>query len=294
MLTARIRAFEFVSQLQRQWPDWIARMVNLLLILWLGYQLTRLMQMFLPASQEHTVINSDPVAAPAQSVRAPRISAGKLAEMHLFGVPVAEQHPPREPATIEAPDTRLKIVLHGTFASDDSLFDHAIIADTSGNEESYTIGDEIADGILVHAIFSGRVILRRDQRYETLHLLHDDLNDIVIASGLTPTQKTDDRLDISGLPTVKKLPRSLDDMVRPQPVRISGKFIGFRLKPIKDPDFLVKLGLLQEDVVTWLNEVELDNPMKGMQALKSISSGDYVNMTVRRDGQDMSLSFYLP
>ena len=55
-----------------------------------------------------------------------------------------------------------------------------------------------------------------------------------------------------------------------------------------------KLGLQRKDVITWVNEVEFDNPMKGMRALQSISGGDFVNMTVRRDGQDFSLSFQMP
>jgi type II secretory pathway component PulC len=55
-----------------------------------------------------------------------------------------------------------------------------------------------------------------------------------------------------------------------------------------------QLGLQQGDVITWINGADLDNRIKAMQALKSISSGDYVNMTVIRNGLDTSLSFYMP
>ena len=117
---------------------------------------------------------------------------------------------------------------------------------------------------------------------------------MLITPELESTQKTDHRSDSAGLPTLKDLPESLNDLVSPQPVRVDGKFIGFRLKSLKDPHLLDKLGLQRGDVITWINEVDLDNPMKGMQSLNRISSGDYVNMTVRRNGQDMSLSFYMP
>jgi general secretion pathway protein C len=138
------------------------------------------------------------------------------------------------------------------------------------------------------------VILERNQRYETLRLMQDEIKGVTISTALASLSRTDRRPDSPGLPILKEPPASLDDLVSPQPVRVDGKFIGFRLKPLKTPYLLDKLGLQRGDVVTWINEINLDNPMKGMRALKSISSGDYVNMTVRRNGQDMSLSFYMP
>lgn len=293
MLTRRIQLSGFMCLLQGQWQARIIRVVNLLLVLWLTYQLTQLIQFFIPVPQEQDEAQLTPDLAVHQPKLAPRVSVGQVAEMHLFGVPVTEQAP-IEHKSIGAPDTRLKLVLHGTYSSDDSRFSHAIIADTSGKEESYTVGDEVQGGVFVHEIFADRVILSRNRRYETLRLLRDGIKDMVITPGLASAQKTDHRSDSAGLPTLKELPVSLNDLVSPQPVHVDGKFIGFQLKPLKDPHLLGKLGLQRGDVITWINEVNLDNPMKGMQALNRISSGDYVNMNLRRDGQDISLSFNMP
>lgn len=293
MLTTRIQPSELMYLLQDQWQARVIMVVNLLLVLWLAYQLTQLIQLFIPVPQAQDRIQFAPVAATTQTKQASRVLAKSVAGMHLFGVPVTEPTSV-EPTSIEAPDTRLKIVLHGTFSSDDSRFAHAIIANTSGMEESYTVGNEVPGGIKVHEILADRVILIRNQRYETLRLLRDDIKGVDITSRPASMHKTDHRSDSPGLPTLKELPDSLNDLVSPQPVRVGGKFIGFRLKPLKDPYLLDKLGLQQGDVITWINEVDLDNPMKGMRALNSISSGDYVNMTVRRNGQDISLSFHMP
>jgi len=293
MLTTRIQPAVLIYLLRGQWQNRAIRAINLLLVLWLAYQLTLLVQLFMPVPQAKDGMQFDTVVATTQEKQASQVSAKQVAEMHLFGVPVTEQTSV-EPTPIEAPDTRLKMVLHGTYSSDDSRFGHAIITDPSSKEESYTVGDEVQDGIKVHEIFADRVILMRNQRYETLRLLRDDIKGVDITSGPVSMRKTGHRPDSSGLPTQKELPDSLNDLVSPQPVRVGGKFIGFRLKPLKEPYFLDKLGLQQGDVITWINEVDIDNPMKGMRALESISSGDYVNMTVRRNGQDISLSFHMP
>ena len=293
MLTTRIQPAVLIYLLRGQWQTGAIRAVNLLLVLWLAYQLTLLVQLFTHVPQAEDGMQFDTVVETTQAKQTSRVSAKQVAEMHLFGVPVTEQASV-DPSPIEAPDTRLKMVLHGTFSSDDSRFDHAIITDPSSKEESYTVGDEVQGGIKVHEILADRVILMRNQRYETLRLLHDDIKGVDIITDPVSVHKTDHRPDSSGLPTLKERPDSLNDLVKPQPVRVGGKFIGFRLKPLKESYFLNKLGLQQGDVITWINEVDLDNPMKGMRALESISSGDYVNMTVRRNGQDISLSFYMP
>ncbi len=293
MLTTRTQPSELMYLLQDQWQARVIMVGNLLLVLWLAYQLTQLIQLFIPVPQAQYRIQFAPVAATTQTKQTSRELAKQVVGMHLFGVPVTEPASV-EPTSIEAPDTRLKIVLHGTFSSDDSRFAHAIIANTSGMEESYTVGNEVPGGIKVHEILADRVILIRNQRYETLRLLRDDIKGVDITSRPASMHKTDHRSDSPGLPTLKELPDSLNDLVSPQPVRVGGKFIGFRLKPLKAPYLLDKLGLQRGDVITRINEVDLNNPMKGMQALNSISSGDNVNMNIRRNGQDMSLSFYMP
>jgi general secretion pathway protein C len=293
MQTARIRLSEFIYLLQGQWHTRVIMVVNLLLVLWVGYQLMQFIQLFMPVHKDQDRMQPDSVVAANPTKQTSQLLVEHLAEIHLFGEPVTEQDP-IEKKPIEAPDTRLKIVLRGTISSDDSQSTHAIIADASGKEESYTIGDEVPGGIKVHEILADRVILTRRQSYETLRLLRNDIKGVIITPELTSSQKVARSSGSDILPTLNELPVSLNDLVSPQPVRVEGKFIGFRLKPLKDSRLLDKLGLQRGDVITWINEVDLDNPMKGMQALNKISSGDYVNMNLRRNGQDISLSFYMP
>jgi general secretion pathway protein C len=267
--------------------------INLLLILWIAYQLTQLIRLFRYETDIQEVPQTDPAPEVQRPVPAFQVSARELAKMHLFGTPTIKQAAIKD-APIDAPETRLKLVLNGTISSSDSRLMHAIITDASGNAESYTVGDLIPGGIMVHEILADRVILFRSQRYETLPLPRDDVRNILASSDPASIKEADLRSGSTSSPSIRKPPVSLDDLVSPQPVHVDGKFAGFSLKPGKDPQLLGKLGLQHGDVITWINEVYLDNPLKGMQALHRISSGDYVNMNLRRDGQEISLSFYMP
>ena len=70
----------------------------------------------------------------------------------------------------EAPDTRLKLVLRGAFASDDRALSRAIIADPRGKEEHYSVGDALPGNAELSEVHPDKVILKRGGRFETLRL----------------------------------------------------------------------------------------------------------------------------
>jgi general secretion pathway protein C len=228
------------------------------------------------------------MAIPDPALPTPGEDARRLAALHLFGVPTPE--PPVTAAVpTSGPVTALKLVLHGTFAKGDSRNGQALISDPADTVEHYTVGDALPGGGTLAAIHTDRVILKRNGHYEMLPLWHDNVAFVVPATAPADTAGPSD-----GAPIIRELPRTLLDLANPQPVRKDGRFVGFRLTAIKDPRLLETLGLQPDDVITWINETDLDNPLKGMKALRRLSRGDYVNMAVQRDGQPMSLSFYLP
>jgi general secretion pathway protein C len=73
-----------------------------------------------------------------------------------------------------------------------------------------------------------------------------------------------------------------------------GKMIGYILQPGREPELFEQMGLKPGDVVTRINDVNLNNLASGMQALRSVQSGDTVSMTVLRGDQTEDLSFRLP
>jgi len=92
-----------------------------------------------------------------------------VAALHLFGV---TQGPKREaPAkAIEAPETRLNLVLKGVIVGDEKAQGWAFIAEPNGNEDRYEVDAYLSGQVQVSDILRDRVILRRGDRYETLFL----------------------------------------------------------------------------------------------------------------------------
>jgi general secretion pathway protein C len=282
------------------------RILNLLLIVWIAWLLASMTWTLLgePEPVETTAPEAVPVTP---QVNQQDELVRQLPNWHLFGETAPEAEPVKKVVPVDAPDTRLKLSLHGTFSSADSALARAIIADERGNEEMYAIGDIVPGNAELSEIQSDKVILLRGGRYEILRLPRD-----TIAGGggiptisATTAYHTDDTAEASDNTTSERLqslrqtlkqdPKSLFGLVRTIPKKDDqGKMIGYILQPGREPELFEQMGLKPGDVVTRINDVTLDNLASGMQALRSVQSGDTVNMTVLRGDRQENLSFRIP
>ena len=85
----------------------------------------------------------------------------ELPGWHLMGMVTKQQDPVAVNTPIDAPDTRLKLVLHGVFVSDGSGKARAIIADPKGKEEQYAVGEMLPGNAELSEVYPDRVILQR-------------------------------------------------------------------------------------------------------------------------------------
>ena len=283
--------------LQPEHSGQLAKLVNLLLVIWLAWLLARLSWFILPEPDVEPISQPAVVAAPVQRQQA-RIDERQIASWHLFGV--AGEEKPVKVVAADAPETRLKLTLRGLFASDDSAGGRAIIGDPKGKEESYAVGDPVPGGAKLSEIYPDRVILERNGRYETLRLPKDRSS----ASSSAVRTATSTSTGGSGAGQaaaftkyrneVKQNPAAFLNYVRATPARKNGKFIGFRLQAGKKRGALNELGLKPGDIVTSINSVKIDSPAKGMKAMQALGEGESVNVTLLRGGQEVSKSLTLP
>ena len=275
---------------------WLIRGINLLLVVWIASLLASLTwELVTPQGNSHLEnieVSPSPVATDpnAQLIR-------QLPGWHLMGVVTKKQAPVVVNTLIDAPDTRLKLVLHGVFASEESGKAQAIIADPRGKEEHYAVGDKLPGNAELSEVYPDRVILQRNGRYETLRMTPDSRSKarpVARSPVKTVAQKHEQRIrEIRQ--KIKQSPKSLIQAVRAMPfMGEGGAMVGYTLTPGQEPELFKDLGLKPGDVAVQINDIRLDSKANGMQALKSIQSGDSASITILRGGQEQVMNLRMP
>lgn len=89
----------------------------------------------------------------------------QVATLHLFGNAAAR--PAAAPVPTDLPKTDLKLVLVGAITDSDPKQASALI-EADKQARRYYVGDNIPGGAVLHEVLSGSVVLKRENRYETL------------------------------------------------------------------------------------------------------------------------------
>jgi general secretion pathway protein C len=240
----------------------------------------------------------------------------QISSWHLFGV-VPKNIPkpivvaPEPVAPQEAPDTTLRLTLKGVAASRDMMSAWAIIADRMRNEDTYGIDDPLPDGAVLKEIYADRIILLHNGRLETLRLPEDNLpegsNNRANRSSARANRRSNTRstprrtssvpngavnqLSYEAAQVVKSYkqkllsdPQSVMNTLRAEPYRQGGQLKGYRIFPGKDKQLFGQVGLQPGDVVTAVNGIELDSPLKGLEVMQNITDASEVSVNVLRNG----------
>jgi general secretion pathway protein C len=304
---ASMQQVDFVRLMQSPQMRRVIMVINLLLVIWIASQLAALTWDFIAPAEETAPAVVETAATPVQRNEELDLIR-QIPGWHLMGVVSQQAAPVREAVPIEAPDTRLKLVLRGALSSDDPVHARAIIADPRGKEDQYAIGDNLPGNAELSEVHPDRVILKRNGRYETLRLPQDQQQNQqnTTVSAANTSLRSVARPPAGPTPTpaqrmrtisqqVQKNPVSLYEVVRPVPKQDEeGNIIGYVLQPGRDRELFDHLGLQAGDVVVQINDLKLDNAASSAQALKSVQNGQEVTMTVLRDGQEQVMSFSLP
>ena len=234
-------------------------------------------------------------ARPAQSV-----DINAIANAGLFG---RYQAPATtEQSLLSAPETPLNLTLLGLLADDREQYSRALIGTQGGEEKAYAIGDDVARGVTLQAIFPDRVILARGGRLETLRLERDKAGAGGTAAAALPPVAAAAPDDGAGAQVqqlarvrdeVLKDPAKASEFVRVQPANVGGQLKGYRVYPGRDRSAFTQTGLRPGDLVTSVNGVQLDDPAKALQLLADLGQAGQVNLVVERGGQTQNISINL-
>ena len=212
----------------------------------------------------------------------------------LFGHnPTISRRPPFSPSLGEATDRPVPLILLGIYFTDGQA-SRALIGVEGKREKIYRIGDRAPNKAQVVAIYSDRVLLKRHQNYETLRLPQGNAQKTTIVSrGGTAYLSSQTNDEIKKIwDQFRKRPESILSMMRMEPAMQGGKFVGVQIFPGSDPQFLAQFGLQSGDVVTWVNGVELTDPLQGMAVLGQLASVEALHLRLQRGSLVHAFDFY--
>ena len=279
-------------ELSRDAQRWLARLpeiVNIVLVILIALSLARLFWLAWPAGDNELT----PATTARQSAQDENgaVDVDTIASAHLFGEQTVKDRAAEQREIINAPETRLNLVLTGIVSEANGDRSRALIKSGRNDQDSYAVGDDVSNGVKLHAIYANRVILDRSGRYETLTL--ESVKQARNLAGVKRTQAVSSDL-AQDLGEVRKQilanPANASRYIRLQPERQNGNLVGYRIYPGADRGLFEKAGLKSGELVTAVNGQPLDNPAASLKLLSNLASASSASVTLERDGQQRTVT----
>ncbi|MFG0604246.1 type II secretion system protein GspC [Vibrio mimicus] len=282
-----------ISQNAARWQKTISEGLTLLLLVASAWTLGKMV--WLIQGEQTQVPSWSPTLSGLKSDRQP-LDISVLQKGELFGVFTEPKEAPvvEQPVVVDAPKTRLNLVLSGVVASNEAQKSLAVIANR-GVQATYGL-NEVIEGTQakLKAVMPDRVIISNAGRDETLMLDGVDYSSPTAPSA-SNTQKTrpnqtipapqfEEKLD-SIREAIARNPQEIFQYVRLSQVKRDDKVLGYRVSPGKDPALFESIGLQDGDIAVALNGMDLTDPSVMNTVFQSMNEMTEINLTVERDGQ---------
>lgn len=266
-------------------PPW----ASLALVVIIAWQLAKIFWSLVPGSSAGDIIQVPLAELSQRSAASGTADVQKIADTHLFGV-AGDEAIVASAQVIEAdnlPDTGISsLELKGTITSDVEGMSVAIIADGKSDEQVYVIGEPVASGATLHAVYVDRVVLNENGVLTNLKLPNDFPEAAQsVARRSTPQRARASNNSQSLQAVVAQNVTKLADVIRPTPYFVNGQQQGYRVYPGRDRAQFAALGLRPGDLVKDIDGQSLTDPTQAMQVFQSLGSADQVSVTVERNGQ---------
>ena len=278
-------------ELSRDAQRWLGRLpeiANILLVILIALAAARLFWLAWPAGANEL---TPAVTGPSSDTSRDSVDVDTIASAHLFGEQSVTDESAEQREIINAPETRLNLVLTGIVSEANGNRSRALIKSGRSEQEGYAVGDAINNGVKLHAIYANRVILDRSGRFETLTL--ESVKQAKSLKGIERTQAVSSEL-ASDLGDVRQKilanPANASRYIRLQPERQNGNLVGYRIYPGADRGLFEKAGLEPGELVTAVNGQPLNNPAASLRLLSNLAEASSASVTLQRDGQQRTVT----
>lgn len=284
----------------------LPRMTNTLLVAGVGVALAMITVKLLPQPEPAPLADSGPVRAISSNAPGPTELAKSISAIHLFG------DASKKPVEVETPkaqepikNTSLNLQLAGVFAYEPQENAIAIISAGSAEQNAYGIGDKISGETSLEAVYTDHVVLRNRGKLEKL-MLPENVQPIatrpVERASTSRSQNenagSDQPVELPTNPrelrdTLARNPSILGRVVAAEPYQENGKLVGYRITPKQNPEILEAQGIVAGDVITSVNNIQLNSQKQGIRALRNAVKAETLEVTILRGGVEVPISISL-
>ncbi|HTT00821.1 MAG TPA: type II secretion system protein GspC [Steroidobacteraceae bacterium] len=225
-----------------------------------------------------------PAETPSMTAAPQHVDVATVTNSHLFGAAPAAT--PVQANDANAPKSSMPLVLTGIIAANDPKAGLAILGESSTAAKVYAVGDNVPGGARVHAVYEDRVLLERGGSLEALVLPRQFTAGAGAPQPLAAAENPAERMRR----VISEEPGLIADVMRPQPVFADGKQRGYRVYPGRNRMAFMRLGLRPGDLVIAVNSTPLDDPARGEEIFRTLSSASEAHVTVMRNGRQQDLT----
>lgn len=222
------------------------------------------------------------------AARSPTLQS--LVNAHLFGLAPA----PEGPQVAAQRDTTF--VLTGTIATRHPSSGLAIIGASAETAHVHLVGDSLASGVVLRAVYRDHVIVERSGQLGAVFFPRAGKATLTVAaiapyaSATRRARSSPEDVDSEDLQrqhiedAIEAESERTAAFVRQQPFYSDGQLRGIVLQPGSDPAMLAQLGLKAGDVLEWIDGSVISEPDRLDWLRQRLASGQPVQLSVIRPG----------
>ncbi|PNH92605.1 type II secretion system protein GspC [Vibrio diazotrophicus] len=237
-----------------------------------------------------------------KDIEAERIDISALQNGALFGIYSELTTAAVIQSVVDAPKTRLNLILVGVVVSSELNKSLAVIANR-GIQATYGI-NELIEGTRakLKVVLPDRVVIDNSGRDETLMLDGIDYSARNSTSSTNQprvqrpatidARQGEDKLDAIRA-TILKNPQEIFQYVRLSQVKEDDTIVGYRVSPGRDTALFESVGLQDGDIAIEFNGFDLTKPEVMNELASAVSEMTEINLSVLRDGQQHDIYIQL-
>jgi general secretion pathway protein C len=218
-----------------------------------------------------------------------------------FGFPGGELKSLNTSTSTGARQTYTDIVLIGTVVGPREL-SYGVFKDDSGTQDVFKIGESVLGHGVLYRVQKDKVLLRQGNK--TVEILLEDVNvkevrksapggNSFTSAFARKIGKSTYAVDQSKVQEAISNPSQIMTDARLRPNLINGEEKGFVLSEVKPGGIYHSLGLRNGDILLRINEYDISEPEKALQAFTALKGLERIQIDLIRDGAKMTMTYQI-